>query len=222
MIDGDGNVYRTIEYGGFYWIDRDLQTTSFGDGSAISLKVYDFGTGGALYKAGELEPVVYVVKNMVVDSLNIDEAEVYYYTLAAAAEVCPQGWTLPWKVNMETASPDIIMPATSAWSGYGIPLALFPDAADSTAFNLGGIDNAGETAEFIEVGGVRRYWGAYMADGSGNLANGTVFYNTGNGNGNVYNLFADNTAETEDAIGVYAYWGSNNKNAFCVRCVKKK
>ncbi len=156
---------------------------------------------------------------MKIDSLKIDEAKVYYYTLAAAAEVCPEGWTLPWKSHMETSRPDIIMPASAAsWSGFGIPLAVWPDAADTTAFNLGGINDG----KFRDVGGARLYWGAYMADGSGNLANGTVFYNTGNGNGNTYNLFADNSATTDNAVGVYSYWGNNNKNAFCVRCVKKK
>lgn len=220
MIDGDGNVYRTIEYGGFYWIDRDLQTTSSGDGTAITVREYNFGSGDALYNVGtDLEEVVYVVNEMVIDSLNIDEEVVYYYTLASAAEVCPEGWTLPWKSYMETIQPDIIMPAsTASWSGFGVPLAVWPNAADTTAFNLGGINNG----EFRDVGGARLYWGAYMADGSGNLANGTVFYNTGNGNGNTYNLFADNSATTDDAVGVYSYWGNNNKNAFCVRCVKKK
>lgn len=219
MIDGDGNVYRTIEYGGYYWIDRDLQSNSDGNGTAITTKLHSFGSDDPLYEVIiDLEKVVFEVQNMVIDSLSINEEAVYYYTLAAAAEVCPEGWTLPWKKDMDAAFPVIIMPTSPSWSGYGIPTALFPGAADSTAFNLGGIENG----EFNHVGNERKYWGAYLDDGSGNLNNGTVFYNTNNNNGNIYNLFASNEFKTDDAIGAYSYWGSKNRNAYCVRCVKKK
>lgn len=85
VIDGDGNVYKTVTIGNQVWMAENLKTTKYRDGSAILNPTADFySTNGA-----------YCWYNNDIQNKDIYGALYNYYSVVDSRKICPLGWHVP-------------------------------------------------------------------------------------------------------------------------------
>lgn len=234
MVDGDGNVYETTLYDGYYWINTDVMSLSAGDGTEFTdVQVVNIEGEGPnnsdnLYSVADYAEVVF---NATV-KFNDDEgnevvATSTQYTWQAADKICPEGWTMPVKENVEAASAInagnefTFAPAGAGWSGYDNPdiskvgtflpwndLSFFPGRKEKQAK----IDDNGNDY-WNNPGQAMNIWAGYLgSDATEKVSeNGNFINDTGNGNGNVMTFYRS---------GDYQYGGNHNSGTAACRCVK--
>lgn len=207
--DGDGNIYTTVKIGTMEWLDENLKTTSYNDGTPIPL-VSDNSGWNALATPGYCW-----YNNDEAASKNVYGA-LYNWYAVNTGKLCPAGWRVAsdndWKelelaLGMSQADvDDIYYRGTNEGSKLAGNSSLWIDGALENDPGFGG-------SGFGAVpGGFRVGQGMYL--------------NVGN--------FVDWWTSTEDddnsawyrgiwynSTTIYRDGGGSKKSGFAVRCVKK-
>jgi uncharacterized protein (TIGR02145 family) len=103
LIDIDGNVYETVTIGGQVWMAENLKTTTYNDGTPITLGVfgddwYNGNTQLAYYKWADTNDL----NNNFDDDLPFDYyGAVYNHFAVETGKLAPEGWRIPTKADFE-------------------------------------------------------------------------------------------------------------------------
>ncbi len=95
--DVDGNTYTTVEIGGQCWIDENLRTTRYRDGSPLTLENFQSSWGAST--SG-----LYMVYNP--DMLDLSPYGKLYngFAVIDPRGLCPEGWSIPTRLQWEVLS----------------------------------------------------------------------------------------------------------------------
>ncbi len=94
VVDADGNLYPTVNFGSQCWLGENLKTTRYGDGTPIpnitsDLQWSSFGAGAYAWYQNNIE------------WKNIYGALYNWYAASNQRNVCPEGWKVPnWQDMM--------------------------------------------------------------------------------------------------------------------------
>lgn len=197
ILDKDGNIYYTVTIGSQEWMDRNLKTTRYSDGTSIP-KVTDNGAWNALTTGAYCE----------YDN-NQNYSNTYgklynYFTVVDARKLCPTGWHVPtdteWStltnnLGGESSAGDLLKEmGTSHW---GRTSEGVKDLYCFTA--LPGGTRSGYDGTFMGLGNFGGWWSTTEYSSS------SVWFRL---------MFDFSESVTRD------YDDDNKKNGYSVRCVR--
>jgi uncharacterized protein (TIGR02145 family) len=160
MIDNDGNLYPTVKIGSQIWMESNLKTTTYNDGTAIP-NVPDATTWGALTTGAMCD-----INNT--PATSIIYGKFYNWFAVNTAKLCPIGWHVPTDTEWETLSTTLggdqvsggalKESGTSHWSSSNLGAT---NSSGFTAFGSGYRDNTGKLMFFRGIG---TWWSATNGD----------------------------------------------------------
>lgn len=104
MTDQDGNTYPTIIIGTQEWMAKNLRTTTFVNGNAITLIVNDAAGDAACNAANYGACCVYDTFGTGYQSFDVNEFGYLYnwYAVNDGRDLCPTGWHIPTDLEWTT------------------------------------------------------------------------------------------------------------------------
>jgi uncharacterized protein (TIGR02145 family) len=154
VTDIDGNIYDTIKIGTQVWLQQDLKTTHYRDGSPIPLITNDSAWS-------KLTNGAYCNYNNDTTSASVYGRLYNWYVISNPAGICPAGWHIPtdseWTVLITYLGGDSIagasMKATTMWASN-------TGATNSSGFSGFPTGCRFYNGSFIDMGVLGLFWSA--------------------------------------------------------------
>lgn len=212
IIDGDGNIYESITIGSQVWLNKNMMSTKFMDGTSIETTYPANANLGVTSKAGPTQWPAFYDENKVATHGRL-------YTAAVAIsnrKICPNGYRVPNVSDVEILKTYVGVGAI----GLKIPNE-FPSYGGLPIYE--GDNSLGFNGKSVG----RRYWSGGLHDVS--IVGAEEFWtNTLHSSNN------DTDGDgTPDGIDAYYVWGldfngiSNGSNGandhyqgYCIRCIE--
>jgi len=208
LIDGDGNVYKTINIGSQEWLTENLKTTKYNDGTPITLitegNEWSLTTAGA-YCWYDNDSAAYAKPY----------GPLYNWYAVGTDSLCPAGWHVATNDDLTVlteylenngfgyqGSGNDIGKAMASVSGWNI---------DPTSGNVGNDQGSNNSSGFsILPGGYRSFIGTFISKESGGFWWSKTEFSEVNAYARALRSYID---------GVYYYYNTK-KNGYSVRCLK--